>query len=164
MMDLVQASNNPSVPASKPASSPRSNGLISPSKQKSSTLSDLRQFRKDSGGSKAPQTVNPSVTTNSTPQRAPIIPALTPRNLTFGNSKSSKTNSPVSSAGSVPSSKSSPTSSFSAVLSKPLPKPGEASSATANNFLAQANTQWRKWLSKKAVFSFGSLLPILEIK
>ena len=153
MMDLVQASNNPSAPASKCTSSPRSNGLISPSKQKSSTLSDLRQFRKDSGGSKAPQTMTPTVTTNSTPQRAPIIPALTPRNLTFGNSKNSKTNSPVSNAGSVPSSKSSPTSSFSAVLSKPLPKPGEASSATANNFLAQANN-----LSALAALGLGQSL------
>ena len=146
MMDLVPTAPNPAPKT--PTSSPTTNGLNSPSK-KTSTLSDLRQFRKDSAIK--PQTsANPTTTTNTVNQRAPIIPNLTkqgsnttPRNLTFGNSKSvsgSKTStSPRSNSTSVPSSKASPPSSFSAVLSKPLPKPGEASSATANNFLAQAN-------------------------
>jgi len=138
MMDLIQKASN----QTSSNSSHTSNGLgsVSPNK-KSSTLSDLRQFRKDSSANK-PQQGGGSTT--NTHQRAPIIPSLTPRNLTFGNSKTvggnAKTgNSNSSSNSSVKTAKSSPPSSFSAVLSKPLPKPGEASSATANNFLNQAN-------------------------
>ena len=146
MMDFVKASNQ----SPKSSSSPTSNGL-SPSKQQqksstSSTLSDLRQFRKDSGNKTMPNgTPVPTPVTSSnhqTPRRSPIVPSLTSRNLTFGNSKSvgqGQQGSKTSSNSSSNNSKSSPPSSFSAVLSKPLPKPGEASSATANSFLAQAN-------------------------
>ena len=137
MMDLIQKASNNQTSMNTP-NSHTSNGLVSPNK-KSSTLSDLRQFRKESANK--PQGGGSNTNTH---QRAPIIPSLTSRNLTFGNSKSvanSKTNSnSTSSNSSSTTSKSSPTSSFSAVLSKPLPKPGEASSAaTANNFLNQAN-------------------------
>lgn len=133
MMDLIQKASNHQASLNS-SNSHTPNGLTSPNSKKSSTLSDLRQFRKESASK--PQQVGGS---NPTHQRAPIIPSLTPRNLTFGNSKSSKNNSNSTSSNSSTSSKSSPPSSFSA-LSKPLPKPGEASSvATANNFLNQAN-------------------------
>ena len=102
------------------ASTPNTNGLSPSKKAPSSTLSDLRQFRKE-----------PTKTTSGPPttSRSPIIPSLTSRTLTLGNSKiktSTATSSPICS------------SAFSGVLSKPLPKPGEASSS-ANSFLAQAN-------------------------
>ena len=83
------------------------NGLTSPTKKNSSsTLSDLRTFRKDSTGK----------------PKSPITPSLTSRTLTLGSTK--KSSSPSTSS----------TSSFTSTLTKPLPKPGEASSA--NNLLA----------------------------
>ena len=92
--------------------SPRS--PTSPTKKNStSTLSDLRTFRKDSGSK-----------SGSMP-KSPITPSLTSRTLTLGNTKKSNATS---------SSSPTTTSSFSSTLAKPLPKPGEASSA--NNLLA----------------------------
>merc|ERR1719225_1366300 len=109
MMDLIQKASNHQTSNS----SHTPNGLNSPNNKKSSTLSDLRQFRKDSANK--PQQGSGDRSTSNTHQRAPIIPSLTPRNLTFGNSKSvgnGKTNS-KSSNSSVTASKSSPPSSFS---------------------------------------------------
>lgn len=80
--------------------------------EKKSTLSDLRQFRKDSSSTKTPQN-----------GKSPIIPSLT-----LGNNRKNTQNPVTTSSSSSP---------YSGVLSKPLPKPGEASSATS--FLAQAN-------------------------
>ena len=96
MMDFVQPSNGLSSPTKKPGSS---------------TLSDLRQFRKE------------SAKTPSSMPKSPITPSLTSRTLTLGNTKKSS-----------PSSSSPTTSSFSSTLTKPLPKPGEAS--LTNNLLA----------------------------
>merc|ERR1711988_523011 len=58
--------------------------------------------------------------------KSPITPSLTSRTLTLGNTKKSTSSSSSSSP--------TTTSSFSSTLTKPLPKPGEASSA--NNLLA----------------------------
>ena len=94
------------------------NGLSpsSPTKNKTSTLSDLRTFRKESSSSSK---------SGSMP-KSPITPSLTSRTLTLGNTKKSTSSSSSSSP--------TTTSSFSSTLTKPLPKPGEASSA--NNLLA----------------------------
>ena len=97
MADFVQASKSPKVSPSPPTPS-------SPKK----TLSDLRQFRKE------PQSKNGA--------KSPIIPSLTSRTLTLGNSKAKTTSSNTSSS----------TTTSSNVLSKPLPKPGEASSSASN--------------------------------
>ena len=125
MMNFVQASK-----ASSPTLSP-SNGLVtSPSTKK--TVSDLRNFRKEPTTNQ--NTGKPSSTNGV---KSPKVPSLTSRTLTLGNSKPKTSTPPTTSS-----------SSFSGVLSKPLPKPGEASSAS--NFLSQATN-----LSAFAALGFG---------
>ncbi len=111
MMDFVQATTSPGTMTSaslkkSSSSSGSSSSLASSPSSSGNTLSDLRQFRKDSSGVSKPSS-----------QRSPIIPTLT-----------------LGKSGSNASSNSSNSSSSFSALSKPLPKPGEASTA---NFLAQ---------------------------
>lgn len=94
--------------------------------KKSSTVSDLRQFRK---GGQVSEAAAPSKTTTST--RTPIIPSLTSRTLTLGGSNKVK----MSLSAKTSTSSSASTSSSYSALSKPIPKHNKAS-LSANNALA----------------------------
>jgi hypothetical protein len=141
MMDFVQASS-PIVATAK-----TTNGLSnSASSKKSSTMSDLRQFRKPNMPA---GDVSPTPTKPQTTQRTPIIPSLTSsRTLTLSNTKNKNMSPKISSPPRLsPGSSASRNSSFSAALSKPIPKP---SSATTSSLLAQANS-----LAAVAALGFG---------